>query len=123
MSTAARSVLLVDDELMLLDMLAMACTASGFAAVKAATGAEALQQIDAHPEIGLVLTDIGLTREMDGFALAAEIAARRPGLPLIFFSGHGEQAARPPGFADAKVLGKPVPLAVLRGEISAALGT
>ncbi|WP_108263572.1 response regulator [Mangrovicoccus ximenensis] len=121
MATSSKSVLLVDDEQMLLDMTAMACGAAGFTALKAASGPEALAQLAEHPEIGLILTDIGLTNEMDGFALAAEARRMRPDLRLIFFSGYGDQAERPAEFSDAKVLGKPVPLAVLRSEIGAAL--
>lgn len=121
MTTDAQSVLLVDDEKMLLDVVAAACTSSGYQVRTALDGASALAELDAHPEIGLMMTDIVLTRDMDGFTLATRALQRRPGLKLLFVSGFGHHAERTPEFADARVLSKPLPLAVLRQEIGDAL--
>ncbi|MBE3638402.1 response regulator [Mangrovicoccus algicola] len=115
------AILLVDDEPLLLDMTAMACQGAGHPVHKASSGREALDLLQQRPEIGLLLTDIGLSREMDGFALASAARRLRPGLPVIFFSGYGDQAERPAEFREDGVLGKPVPIAVLRSAVAAHL--
>jgi signal transduction histidine kinase/ActR/RegA family two-component response regulator len=47
----------------------------------------ALDVLDEHPEIDLMVTDIGLPG-MDGHELAAEARRRRPDLRLLFLSGY-----------------------------------
>lgn len=56
--------------------------------VQSAAGAEeALEILDKHPEIDLLLTDIGLPG-MSGHELVAEARRRRPGLRVLFLTGY-----------------------------------
>ncbi|XSG80947.1 MAG: PAS domain S-box protein [Methyloligella sp. ZOD6] len=56
--------------------------------VRNASGAEeALQILEEHPEIDLLLTDIGLPG-MSGHELVAEARSNRPGLRVLFLTGY-----------------------------------
>jgi len=79
--------LLVDDELAHLDALAERLTGDGFEVVKAGSGKEALDQLDAAwPD--LVILDLLMT-EMDGQTLAGRIKSRAD-LPILVLSAIGE---------------------------------
>jgi CheY-like chemotaxis protein len=60
---------------------------AGYAVHAAPEARRALDLLDAHPEIDLLVTDIGLPG-MDGRALAAEARRRRPDLKLVFLTGY-----------------------------------
>jgi signal transduction histidine kinase/ActR/RegA family two-component response regulator len=67
----------------------------------------ALNLLDAHPEIELMITDIGLPG-MDGHELAAEARRRRPDLKLLFVSGYDRSGAvDEPADSRTEHLGKP----------------
>ena len=67
----------------------------------------ALNVLDEHPEIELMITDIGLPG-MDGHELAAEARRRRPDLKLLFLSGYDRsRAASKPADLRTEHLGKP----------------
>ena len=62
----------------------------------ASSGAEALASLAAHPEIGLVFSDVRMP-EMSGLELAAEVGRRRPDLRVVLTSGYiGEGIAEDP---------------------------
>ncbi len=86
------TVLLVEDEEMIIDIAKSLLEEMGFLVVEAANGAEALEQYQMHEnEITLVLTDIGMP-VMDGYALIRELKQRTPRLRIIVASGFGEAA-------------------------------
>jgi DNA-binding response OmpR family regulator len=75
--------LLVDDDIAHLDALAERLSGDGFQVTRAASGAEALERLDAAwPD--LVLLDL-MMPEMDGQALAARIKARAD-IPILVLS-------------------------------------
>jgi CheY-like chemotaxis protein len=79
------AVLLVEDNLELLDMLAKTLERAGFAVVTAVDGVHALAQMRALiPDV--VVTDI-LMPEMDGFELIRTLHAKWPLLPIVAMSG------------------------------------
>lgn len=79
--------LLVDDDIPHLDALAERLTGEGFEVVKAGSGKEALDQLDAAwPD--LVILDL-LMPEMDGQSLAARIKSRAD-LPVLVLSAISE---------------------------------
>lgn len=79
------AVLLVEDDLDMLDMLAKTLERVGFAVVKAVDGVDALAQMRALiPDV--VVTDI-LMPEMDGFELIRTLHAKWPELSIVAMSG------------------------------------
>jgi PAS domain S-box-containing protein len=87
-------ILLVED-----DDLVRPCTAEmiemlGYRVLAAAEANAALRLLDAHPDIELVLTDLGLPGALDGEALAERVRRRYPGVKVLLTSGY-IQAGRP----------------------------
>jgi signal transduction histidine kinase/CheY-like chemotaxis protein len=80
---------------------------AGYAIHAAPDAGRALALLDAHPELELMVTDIGLPG-MSGHELAAEARRRRPHLKVLFLTGHDRTRA-PGTAADARTryLGKP----------------
>lgn len=86
MSARAR-LLLVDDDPGLLRLLGMRLSSEGFQVATAASGAEALRQLQKEPA-DVVISDLRMD-EMDGLALFGEIQRRHAGLPVIILTAHG----------------------------------
>jgi two-component system cell cycle sensor histidine kinase/response regulator CckA len=81
-------VLLVEDNESVRGLARDALTRSGYRVIEARNGEEALQLASAHlQQIGLLLTDVVMPI-MGGRELADNLATRRPGLKIIFTSGH-----------------------------------
>lgn len=114
--------LLVDDDEALLELTAEACGLLGYPALTARSGAEALELLKASPELGLMISDLKLNGTMDGFALADAARDLQPGLPVMFVSGYGSYAERPEGMTEARILRKPVGMAVLKEALADHLG-
>ena len=64
----------------------------GYGVVEAPDGAAALRALERHPQIGLLLTDVGLPGGVNGRQLADEAVRRRPGLKLLFTTGYARNA-------------------------------
>ena len=81
----AESVLMVEDDPTLLDMLAQTLQRAGFTVVTAVHGADALARMrELVPDV--VVTDI-LMPEMDGFELIRTLRAQWPELPIVAMYG------------------------------------
>jgi signal transduction histidine kinase/CheY-like chemotaxis protein len=86
---------------------------AGYVLHTAPEAARALQMLEEHPEIGLLVTDVGLPG-MDGHELAAEARRRRPDLRVLFLSGYDRRrAAREPAELGMDYLDKPYSEAAL----------
>ena len=80
---------------------------AGYAIYAAPDASRALALLDTHPELELMVTDIGLPG-MDGHQLAAEARRRRPHLKVLFLTGHdGPRARGASADSRTKYLGKP----------------
>jgi two-component system nitrogen regulation response regulator NtrX len=79
-------VLVVDDEDDIRSSLRMILEYEGMETVEAASGEEALKNLDRSPP-EVVLLDIKMPR-MDGLEVLAELRERAPDLPVIMISGH-----------------------------------
>lgn len=89
-SIRGRRLLLVEDEMAVADGM-VALLESGEAAVRvAATGRQAVSVLE-HESPDAVLLDVGLP-DIDGVDLFGLIRKRWPALPIIFSTGHGDQA-------------------------------
>jgi CheY-like chemotaxis protein len=90
-----RKVLLVDDDMRNLFSLSSLLAERGIAILEAENGREALAQLDAHPDIDLVLMDI-MMPEMDGYQAMRAIRRDRrfTHLPVIAFTAKAMQSDR-----------------------------
>ena len=108
------NILIVEDEALIALALKMELQRAGYSVCGTAMrGEEAIALADqASP--GLVLMDIGLTGELDGFATAEKILAARQ-VPIIFLSGYMDQANKQKAerYTSLPCLSKPVPMHIL----------
>jgi CheY-like chemotaxis protein len=81
--------------------------AAGYSIHAAPDGTRALEVLEAHPEIDLMVTDIGLPG-MDGHQLAAEARRRQPHIKVLFLTGYDRtRAISEPADPRTMYLGKP----------------
>jgi PAS domain S-box-containing protein len=84
----ALSVLLVEDDLAVGDMVEAMLLDLGHAVVRAERPAEAMDILRGPAEFDLLLTDLVMPGGKTGIDLAHEAVALRPGLPIILSSGY-----------------------------------
>jgi CheY-like chemotaxis protein len=82
-------VLVVDDEPILRINAADLLEDAGFETMEACDAAAALIQIERHPEISVLFTDINMPGPFDGLELARRVHRQRPDIRLIVTSGRG----------------------------------
>jgi PAS domain S-box-containing protein len=104
------TVLFVEDEVALRDLMHRVLTKGGYRVLAAGDGLEALALVEGHPQrIDLVVTDVIMPR-MSGPELAARLRARDPGIRLLYVSGYTAdqlRSAQTDLGADATLLPKP----------------
>lgn len=84
---AIRKVLVVDDEADVADLADILLSAHGLETVVAYSGADALAQMAAHPDIDAVVSDV-MMPGMTGIELAEQIGERYPKVKIILASGY-----------------------------------
>jgi DNA-binding NtrC family response regulator len=103
-------ILVVDDEPDLLDLLREVLEMHGHVVLGAGSGGEALEAWEKNStQIELLVTDVTLPQGMTGVMLAEKFQAHKPGLKIMYTSGHerervAEKYALP---SDATFLKKP----------------
>lgn len=114
-------VLLVDDQADVLASIARRLQLVGYEVVAAQSVAEAERA--ALGEVDVLVTDVVLEDAIDGWALAARLRERRPGLPVVFLSGFlsARQSELMAGDEMASFLRKPVDAQDLRHVIDGLL--
>ncbi len=118
------TILLVEDEPIVLEMAAEILRYLGYAVIEVATPPDALEQIkDAAHHVDLLMTDIVLPT-MNGRELATQIAAIQPGIKCLFVSGYPADMVERRGVLESGVhfLHKPFSLHELATSVSQALG-
>jgi CheY-like chemotaxis protein len=88
-------VLVVEDEALLREMIALEFEISGFDVIEAETAEAALTRLRDVRKLDLLFTDIRLPG-MDGWWLATEVRARHAETPVIYASGNPETGQRLP---------------------------
>jgi len=84
----------VEDDALVRAMAARALTDAGYRVLEAENGRAALDLIRRHTgRLDLVVTDVGMP-EMDGYELARCLRDERPGVPVVFMSGYGNEGSR-----------------------------
>ena len=117
-SSAARRILIVDDEPHIRIMLTQILTMDGHTVYQAENGQEGLRTFQQQP-VDLVISDIAMP-VMNGEALAAAVKAQSPGTPVVLLTGFGDAISATgvqPHGADL-VLSKPASIEVLRRAVA-----
>jgi CheY-like chemotaxis protein len=103
--TGLPTILIVEDEILILDMLADELREAGFDVLCAATGEEAVQLLESGATIDALLTDVRLPGATDGWTVARAARLLRPDLPVLYATGFSQQ--QPDMVAGATLLRKP----------------
>jgi len=104
------SILVVDDDLDILNLIQLCLKRLGYSVAVASSGKEAIGFLR-RETVDLVITDIVMP-DMDGFELLGALSKKSPKLPVIAMSGGGQLSAgtylkMAPGFHVAGTLYKP----------------
>jgi PAS domain S-box-containing protein len=118
-AVAGETILIVEDEHDVRSHAAGLLRELGYRVAEAGTGASALEMLAAHPDIALVLTDVGLPGGMNGRQLADIARRNRPDLRVLFTTGHARDAIVHNGKLDADVvlLAKPFRFDEFAGKV------
>jgi PAS domain S-box-containing protein len=103
----SETILLVEDDPRLLRVLSKRLRSLGYQIIEADSGAAALGQLAARPEIALIFTDMVMPGGMTGYDLAQAALAAKPGLKVLFTSGYAEPAIARLGLNAGAWLKKP----------------
>ena len=87
MTAEARTILFVEDEPLLGELMTEALTEKGFEVEVAPDAGHALRYLLSGAEVDVLFTDINLGDGMDGAALARLARELRPRLPIVYASG------------------------------------
>jgi CheY-like chemotaxis protein len=87
MSVACPSVLIVEDDPIVLEFTSMQLADGGHDVIRATSHDEAMALLERGPMPLVVVTDIGLPGERSGLELARTIAERWPQVRLVIVSG------------------------------------
>jgi CheY-like chemotaxis protein len=94
LTCAAETILVVEDEAMLLELVKSLLESRGYKVLTALDGVEALElYTKKKDEIGLVLTDLGLPR-LDGWEVFQRMKELNPEVKVIFASGYIDNTLR-----------------------------
>ena len=120
-SEDASKLLLVDDEVGYLEVLAKRLTRRGFEVTTASSGTEAIRALRQW-EFDLAVVDLKM-EDMDGIEVLKVFKKMDPSLRVIMLTGHGSERAAREGIAEGAFdyLIKPVGLEVLLRTLEAAM--
>jgi two-component system, response regulator PdtaR len=108
--------LVVDDEELLRMFAAGLLEDYGFEVIEAENAAAAVKELEAHPDVRLLFTDIQMPGGSNGMDLAREVHARWPKVLLVITSGQVRpRDAEIPD--DGRFVGKPYNAADLFNEV------
>jgi CheY-like chemotaxis protein len=109
--TAERVILVVEDEWILRDEIAFQFKAAGWKVLEASTGESAIGLLNGDKRIDVLLTDIQLAGELNGWDVAEAFRAARPDIPVIYASGNAAVQSRL--VAGGRFFGKPFRISAL----------
>ena len=87
MNTPLPTILVVDDQPLLLLHIQFAFEDAGYIVIQAASADEALDALDRHPQIRAVFTDVAMPGSLDGAALAERVRALYPDVAVLVTTG------------------------------------
>jgi PAS domain S-box-containing protein len=86
------TVLIVDDEVDLLEIAVSYCEEMGLTVLHATDGPSAIELVEDHPHVDLLLTDVVMPGGMNGVVLAKRLRARYPEIRVAYCSGFPSSA-------------------------------
>jgi two-component system, response regulator PdtaR len=106
------TILVVEDDAIIRMVTADVLGEAGYNVIEAVNASEALELLDARPDISLMLTDVRMPGELDGYNLSRLVRMKYAAMGIIVISGDS-----PPGESDlpqgARFLPKPLLPSVL----------
>lgn len=103
-----KTVLLVEDESLIRELLIFAFEDAGFDVLDAGSADEAVDILESGGEVAAIVTDVRMPGRRDGLELARWLATARPSVPIFITSGYvSREQAMTANPAVAAVLGKP----------------
>jgi CheY-like chemotaxis protein len=120
----SRTVLVVEDNEMVRDMVVVLLESSGYRVLAAETPSRAYEMAQAHPDvIDLLLTDV-IMPGMNGQELYQRLLEMRPDLPALFVSGYTNDVVVHNGTLEEGInfLQKPFTREQLIGKVDQTLG-
>jgi PAS domain S-box-containing protein len=87
-------VLLVEDNAQVAEVAASVLAERGHTVVSSAGASEALRVLDSGQSFDVILSDLVMPGEMNGFDLAQRARERWPTLPVLLATGYSDQAAK-----------------------------
>ena len=90
------SILVVDDDKEIADLVEIYLVNDGYQVLKASDGEQCLQTLKEHPEVRMLILDI-MMPELDGFSTCREIRKTK-NIPVIMLSARGEEYDKIHGF-------------------------
>jgi len=102
-AAGSETILVVDDEDVIRQMVAIVLDAEGYSVLEAASPAEALRVCDEFDgAIDLLITDVVMPG-MNGAEVARRIAATRPGIAVLYLSGYTQGTLGNHGVSDPEI--------------------
>jgi two-component system, cell cycle sensor histidine kinase and response regulator CckA len=89
------TVLIVDDQDVVRDVIRISLETAGYVVLEAATPLEAIEIVRDGVGIDLLITDVVMP-EMDAFELVERITSDLPNLPILYTSGYTDAGAEGP---------------------------
>lgn len=123
-ASGLKTILVVDDEPLVRMVAVEVLQDLGYHVLEAEDGASAVKVMGAHPEIDLLITDVGLPNGMNGRQLADAVRVQRPELPVLFITGYAENAVLNHGHLERgmQVLTKPFAAEALGRRVGELVG-
>jgi CheY-like chemotaxis protein len=112
-------ILLVDDDSSVRELTASILEEIGYAVLRAGSGGAALDLLDRHTRVDLVLLDFAMPG-MSGAELARQIGHKFPGLPILFVTGFADKSALK-DVNEERIIKKPFVDDELAAKVKAAL--
>jgi signal transduction histidine kinase/ActR/RegA family two-component response regulator len=120
---APATILVVEDDDAVRQAVLRRLGALGYRTLAAADASSALEQLERHPEVSLLFTDVVMPGRMSGLDLAAAARGRAPGLPVLLTSGYSEDVLTHEASGHTfDLLPKPYRLDELAARVTALLG-
>lgn len=115
----APTILVVEDEVLILNMMESTLEDGGFKVVLASSGERAIQMLDAqNPPFRAVITDVNLGRKTSGWDVAKHAREIDPEIAIIYVTGHGAVDWASHGLPKSILMTKPFAVAQLLTAVS-----